>query len=295
MSRIHEAISKAASEQKLSTPGGMTSVEEILATSFLVAGGASATKSRDEAPNNSASSGRLPSGWRDVEWFPDRKSMLFLSEAPDQVAREQFRLLRTTLHRLREQRPLTVISVTSMLSGEGKSFVSANLAHVLALQREQKVLLIDADLRRGSLAGMLGSPLEPGLTDYLRGKESTENILQHGSNGSLYLIPSGARIQEAGELIGSSRFSELLLRLRPSFDWIIIDTPPAAQFADAGVIANLCDGVMLVFASGMTPVHLAKRVTREFKKQTILGAVLNRTDDATSNAKYFSYYGKYGD
>jgi capsular exopolysaccharide synthesis family protein len=294
MSRIHEAISKAAHEQKVSTQGGLTSVEEILSAGFLVSGGTHAAAQREKVQTSALSAAVSPGSCRKEEWFPDNKTMLFLSEAAHQPAREQFRAMRTKLNRLREQRPLTVMAITSALSGEGKTFVSANLAHALGLQREQRVLLIDADLRRGSLAGVLGAPIEPGLSEFLRGVEPVEKILQQGENGSLYLIPSGARIQDAGELIGGSRFRELILRLKPEFDWILIDTPPATQFADAGVIAGMCDGVILVFGSGMTPVHLAKRMAREFKKQSILGAVLNRTDDAIKDAKYFNYYADYG-
>lgn len=227
---------------------------------------------------------------RNVDWTPDKNAMLFSSLTPDLPGREQFRSLRANLYQIRDQRGLKVVGIASSLSGEGKSFVSANLAHALALQREHKVLLVDCDLRRGSLAGFVGAAPGAGLSEYLRAQQPPERVIQHGSGSNLYLIPSGARVQEPGELIGSSRLKELISRLRVVFDWIVIDTPPAVQFADAGVIADLCDGVLMVFGAGVTPLSLAKRAAQELRKHTVLGAVLNRAEDTERTAKYFSYY-----
>ncbi len=294
MSRIHEAIRKAAQEHRAPNSTAMTSTEEILSTSFMVA--ARGTRHPDEAKPHAEES-ELICPWSacpETAWQPNKDVMLFLSDTPDHRAREQFRLIRTKLNRIREQRPLCAITIASALSGEGKTFVAANLAHALTLQREQRVLLIDADLRQGSLARVLGARPGPGLTEYLDGHEYVENILQRGANGTVYLIPAGRRVHDAGELISGFRFRDLLLQLRPRFNWIVIDTPPTAQFADAGVIAGLCDGVLLVFGSGRTPVQLAKRVAGEFKKQGILGAVLNQVDGAATEGKYFRYYGDYG-
>lgn len=290
MSRIHEAISKAALEQKYASPGAMSSVEEILTTSYAVASKEPAAARNGHGANRLVDDGNILLRCETVDWVPDKRYMLFASETPDLAGREQFRGLRTNLCKIAEQRGLKVVGIASALSGEGKSFVSANLAHSLALQREQRVLLVDCDLRRGSLAGLMGARPGPGLTEYLRGEKPLESVIQHGSGSSLYLIPSGQPVQEPGEMISSSGLRQLLAQLRPSFDWIVIDTSPTVQFADAGVIADLCDGILLVCGAGMTPVQLAKRAARELKKHSLLGAVLNRGDEAKQNAKYYSYY-----
>jgi Mrp family chromosome partitioning ATPase len=97
-------------------------------------------------------------------------------------------------------------------------------------------------------------------------------------------------MQEPGELISGPRLKELIARLRKTFDWIVIDTPPALQFADAGAIADLCDGVLIVFGAGVTPRTLAKRAAQELNKCSMLVAVLNRAEDTERRAKYYSYY-----
>ncbi len=294
MSRIHEAITKAALERNGNGPVHVLSAEDILSTSFeagtVLSTGATSWPSADSQLFGSAFLRRCP----DVQWVPDKKSMLLYCEASDSPGREQIRSLRTKLNQLREQSGVKVIEITSALSGEGKSFIAANLAHALALHQERNVLLIDCDIRRGSLAGMLGTRTAPGLAEYLLGEEPLESVTQHGSGGSLYVIPSGRRILDPGELIGTSKLEDLLTRMRVVFDWIVIDTPPTIQFADAGVIAEICDGILLVFAAGTTPVHLAKRAAQELKKSSIIGAVLNRAEEADQTAKYFSYYGGYG-
>lgn len=290
MSRIHEAIRKAALEQRYASPGTLTSVEEILTTSYAVTGKGPAGAKNGHGVDGGVDDGNILQRCETVDWRPDKRYMLFASETPDLPGREQFRALRTNLSMIAEQRELKVVGIASALSGEGKSFVSANLAHSLAIQREQRVLMVDCDLRRGTLAGLLGARPGPGLTEYLRGGNSLASVIQHGSGSGLYLIPSGERVQEPGEMITSSGLGQLLAQLRPLFDWIVIDTPPTIQFADAGVIADLCDGILLVFGAGMTPVQLAKRAARELKNHVLLGAVLNRGDEAKQNAKYYSYY-----
>jgi capsular exopolysaccharide synthesis family protein len=216
--------------------------------------------------------------------------MLFFAGEADTPGREQFRSLRIKHYQLRETRELSTIAVASSLSGEGKSFVAANLAHALALQRERRALLIDSDLRRGSVAGLVGARPRPGLAEYLQGQEPLEAVLQRGMGENLYIMPSGAQISDPGELIGSSRLRELLSRLRPLFDWIVIDTPPSVQFSDTGMIADLCDGVLLVLGAGLTPVQIAKRAVRNLREDRILGIVLNRAEDADRAEKYFKYY-----
>jgi capsular exopolysaccharide synthesis family protein len=290
MSRIHEAIRKAAIEQKYSGSAEMTSVDEILSMSYAVANREPVGERNGHATGPQISGEAVLPPCRNVDWAPDERKMLFASPMPDLVGREQFRSLRTNLYQIRDQRGLKVIGIASALSGEGKSFVAANLGHALALQGEHKVLLIDGDLRRGSLAGLIGATPGPGLGDYLRSKDAPESAIQHGSGGNLYLLPSGTPMQEPGELISGPGLKELIARLRKAFDWIVIDTPPALQFADAGAIADLCDGVLIVFGAGVTPRTLAKRAAQELNKCSMLVAVLNRAEDTERRAKYYSYY-----
>ncbi|MBW4078624.1 MAG: hypothetical protein HIU84_08995, partial [Acidobacteria bacterium] len=171
----------AALERNGNGPVHVLSAEDILSTSFeagtVLSTGATSWPSTDSQLFGSAFLRQCP----DVQWVPDKKTMLLYSEASDSPGREQIRSLRTKLNQLREQSGVKVIEITSALSGEGKSFIAANLAHALALHQERNVLLIDCDIRRGSLAGMLGTRTAPGLAEYLLGEESLESVTQHGS------------------------------------------------------------------------------------------------------------------
>jgi capsular exopolysaccharide synthesis family protein len=290
MNRIHEAIGKAAQERRQLEWSGTTSIEEILSTSYEIAGGVAGYVESKRALRGDIAGALDLSRYGREPWKPDEKKMLFASDAADAQAREQFRLIRTKLYQLREQRRIGVIAIVSALQGEGKTFVAANLAHALTLHGEKRVLLVDADLRRGSLAEVLGARGNPGLSEMLRDGLPLEAAVQKGLNGALYLLPSGRRVQEPGELICSSRMEELLHNSRPAFDWIVIDTPPVTQFADAGDIASLCDGVLMVFSCGVTPLHLARRAIQEMSIHVILGAILNRKEYTAGMSKYFAHY-----
>lgn len=291
MSRIHEAIRKAAVEQQAATAANMSSsVESILSTSYAVGTAMPLRTTRTDILKKLGFGSSLLQSVTPAEWMPDKTTMLFFGDETENPAREQFRSLRTRLYELRNQRELCVVAVASSLSGEGKSFVAANLAHTLALQRERTVLLVDGDLRRGSLSTLLGTRPRPGLSEYLQQQDTLAAVLQRWTGGNLYLIPSGGRIADPGELIGGAQMSAMLSELRPLFDWIVIDTPPAAQFADAGMLADLCDGALLVVGAGLTPVTIAKKVVSSLREDRIIGVVLNRGEDSNRTSKYFSYY-----
>lgn len=216
--------------------------------------------------------------------------MIFLADETHEAGQEPFRTLRSRLYQMRGTGSLKVIVVSSAVPGEGKSFVSANLAHAFALQSGRRALLIDADLRRaGGVSTLLEAPSTPGLSDYLLGEKSAENIIQTGSVENLYFIPCGRRAPKPGELVGDSKFGTLIEQLRPAFDWIIIDTPPILPISDARMIADLSDGVLMVVNARSTLAHLAKRAAQEFRRESLLGVLLNRTTEPS--AMYYSDYG----
>jgi Mrp family chromosome partitioning ATPase len=107
------------------------------------------------------------------------------------------------------------------------------------------------------------------------------SIIQRGPLENLYFVPAGAAISNPAEQIVNGRMKALLDRLEPLFDWIIIDSSPAAVVSDASVLATHCDGVLLVVRSGVTPIERAKQACGEFHESKLLGVVLNAANDAT--------------
>ena len=281
MSRIVDALQRARQQQPANT-AELPDVDEVVA--------AGVTPPRAEARQAELhTADSILSACRRQNWELS-SGMLFHSDGPGSAGQEQFRTLRSRLYQLREMGSLSVIVVSSALPQDGKSFVASNLAHAFALQSGRQALLIDADLRRvGGLDEFLKAPNDPGLADYLRGERRAEEIIQKGQLENLYLIPSGIADANAGELVGSPAFARLVDQLRPVFDWIIIDTPPTIPIADAPLIAGFSDGVLLVVNATSTPSKMAKRAVQQFRKESMLGVVLNRS--AEPSRLYCSYSG----
>lgn len=231
-------------------------------------------------------------------WKPITAAFPALAERGDEV--EQFRSLRSHLTEFREQRPMRSILVSSGLPGEGKSFVALNLALSFARHKGNRVLLIDGDMRRSSLHKLLGTPREPGLTEYLSGQASLLEVLQrpHVSTpgqvpaglASLVFIAGGKDADKAGDLAANARFPELLAKVNSTFDWIIIDSSPANLVSDAVSLSHACDGVLLVAREGMTKYKTAQQAQVQFKTTSVLGFVLNAVHKLPARSDYYSSY-----
>jgi capsular exopolysaccharide synthesis family protein len=211
-------------------------------------------------------------------------------------AAEQFRTLRSRLYQMRDNRPLRKILVTSALTAEGKTFVSYNLAHAFVRQPDRRVLLIDADLRRSQMHFLLGAPYSPGLTDYLAGNADELQIIQNGrmpnsrsESENFFFIPGGNPIANPSELLMNGRLKTLFDRLSPIFDWVIVDSAPCLPVADANVVGQFCDGVLLVILGASTPGGTAQRAIQELRGRNVLGVVLNAVENASSyGASYYA-------
>jgi capsular exopolysaccharide synthesis family protein len=216
---------------------------------------------------------------------------------------EQFHGLRSQIYQYRDQAPFKTILISSGMPAEGKTFVAANLAMSLARNKNNRVLLIDADLRRPVLHSILGAPITPGLIDYLAGAAEVRDILQRNQNTrvvedgrmrqvpNLTFIPAGSGGDNLLELVANHRIEELIRVLSPHFDWILIDSPPVLAFADAIDIARAADAVLLVARAATTPYDVAQRAQAAFSSSRILGFVLNAVKDAPRNGSYY-YYGR---
>jgi capsular exopolysaccharide synthesis family protein len=214
--------------------------------------------------------------------------MLFFSSEEHASGMEEFRTLRSRLYQAREKQPLSKLLITSALPKEGKSFTTANLGQVIVRQHGRRALLIDADLRNPQLHNHLGAEIGPGLGEYLRQEADEYSIVQRGPMENLFLIPAGRVASNPAELLSNGRLKTLLHRLEPLFDWIIIDSPPSVPVSDAAMLANFCDGVLLVVRSNSTPVDAARRARAEFTGRNIVGVVLNGI--TTEQSPYMQYY-----
>lgn len=285
MSRIHEALKRAEEDRAAAQAVHLESV-----VPFAVSATAPSV-SPLPAPGSEFSYATLLSRCAPSSWSPDTRTMLFYNseQAP---GTEEFRTLRSRLYQLREKRPLKKVLVTSSLPKEGKSFVAANLAQALARQQGRRVLLIDADLRASRLHLALGTSATPGLSEYLLGEADEFGIMQRGTMENLLFIPAGRSTSNPAEMIANGRLSILLGQAEPLFDWIVIDSPPAVPVSDAGLIANHCDGVLMVVRSDATPSDVARKARAEFDDKLLLGVVLNGIK--RGSAEYSRYYGAYG-
>lgn len=227
---------------------------------------------------------------------PTMPDLLTELDPMDPVA-EAFRSLRTNLSFVGEDRGVPgLLAVTSPLPGDGKSTVATNLALTLARREEAgEVLLVDADLRRGELAGLLDVPERPGLADVLGGEADLESAIRPaggGVEGGVYVLPGGTRPPNPTELLDTDRMRELLVRLRARFANVLVDVPPLNLVVDAAVVGARCDGALLVARAGVSESAAVAFAMSQMEKADVrvLGAVLNDAD-----VERQSRYGRYGE
>lgn len=303
MSRIHDALKKAE-ELQLANLGSVPEfkAEEPapepfpeIAVDLVTAGELAPIAMAATAPPAkvvSATESILQNRATTV-WNPSKDALFLTSKDDHAPGMEEFRTLRSKLFQIRAKRPLKALLISSALPGEGKSFVSSNLAQALARQRGGRTLLIDADLRKPHLHESLGAPNAPGLFEVLSGKATELDVVQKSNYDDLFFIPGGGIRSSAAELIGNGRMRELLDRLTPLFNWIVIDSSPVIPVSDPTRLAEFCDGVLLVVCAGSTPHAVAQRAKQEFHQSPVLGVVFNRVP-RKENPYYKYSYGSYG-
>jgi capsular exopolysaccharide synthesis family protein len=180
--------------------------------------------------------------------------------------------------------------VTSTAPGEGKTTVTTNLAIGFA-QTGQRVLLVDADMRRPRVHSILGLTQEPGLSDLMVGTAHAGEAIRKSKTPGLWVLPAGKIPPNPAELLGSSRFREFLKAQPGHFDWVIIDSPPVMAVADSTVVANAVNGVVYVIGADMTGRQAAKAALDQLDhaRARFVGAILNRVD-FQANPYYYSHY-----
>jgi succinoglycan biosynthesis transport protein ExoP len=186
-----------------------------------------------------------------------------------------------------------IIVVTSAGPGEGKSLFSSNLAVSLA-QAGQRVLHVDADMRRPRVHAIFDLAQEPGLSNLLVGDCKPSESIRKTEVQNLCVLPAGMIPPNPAELLGSKRCDEFFASLRQSFDWVILDSPPVLAVADASILANTASGVVFVVGADQTSRQAARAALEQLQavQAHVVGAVLNRVDLEKNPYYYSAYYRK---
>ncbi|NYE03846.1 capsular exopolysaccharide synthesis family protein [Bacillus niacini] len=205
----------------------------------------------------------------------DRKKNLIAHYSPESLVSNQFRSIRTNINFLTTIQSMSTLLITSPNDGEGKSTTAANLA--ISMSQQKTILLIDANLRKPTVHLSFKIPNTIGLTSVLANLESLDNAIHKSEIPQLDLLPSGPVSPFPSELLASKRLENLLEIISKSYDYVLIDSPSILGAVDTKVLANRCDGVILVANSGKTGLKqtLEAKKVLDFANSNIVGVILN--------------------
>jgi capsular exopolysaccharide synthesis family protein len=215
---------------------------------------------------------------------------LVLFTDPQSTGCEQYRTLRTQVFHAAERQLTQVLLVTSAVAGEGKTSTILNLAWAIAQSKEKRVLVIDGDLRRPSVSSYLGLDFELGFSKVINDVSEALPAIVRVSGSTLYILSSNREATQPAELLSRERVGETLTELRKYFDYILIDAPPVVAFADARLLANHADSIIVIVRAGLAGHSTVERAIEALPANRILGVVLNGADQM-SEVGYYGYYG----
>jgi protein-tyrosine kinase len=218
---------------------------------------------------------------------PSDQARLVALDRPDSPAAEQYRVLYQRLVRLAARRPLRVVAVTSAGRREGRTTTAANLA-LTAAQEGRSTVLVEGDLRRPTLAALLGLAPRAGLADVIEGRAELGQAVTR--LGPLAVLCAGGEGADAP--LRNPRAMAVLEQLRAAYDLVVVDAPPAIAFSDGDRLAGAADAAVLVVRAGATPRQVV-RLALESLGERVVGVVLNDVD-ADSIAHGTWIYGETG-
>jgi protein-tyrosine kinase len=233
------------------------------------------------------------------EIISDQRLIYFFQ--PSSLAAEQFRKLRTYFLKHKSSEFPKTIMVTSATSGEGKSFVAANLAIGIAHDFHSHALLVDCDLRNPTLGHWFGLENNKGLSDYLMGDGDISELIAKTEVERLTLLPGGMAQENPTELIGSRKMEAMVHELKSRYRdrYVVFDSTPLLATSESEVLAKLVDEIVVVVRAGSTPRETVTQAIASLEKKKILGLVLNDVQFKSSGltSRYFGsdgYYYRYG-
>jgi len=276
MSRVYEALRQSELEN------GVTPT--LLDPDTFVAAASSAAPVIDQPDNGLA--------WNEIRSLlpgvRDESRVVTLTEG-NSLGAEKFRLLRARLRNLRERRQLQKLVVTSAVPSEGKTLVSMNLAVCMAKHTDEKILLLEGDLRKPMLGEHLGLKSLPGVGEWWASVDMQVNkFIYRFDDIQLWILPAGSAPENPVNILQSARFLDLFKQLSTYFDWIIIDAPPLLPMADVNFWSRHADGLLLVVREGHTPKAILQKGLETLDNPKVVGVVLNDAHEVESG-----YYGHY--
>jgi protein-tyrosine kinase len=208
------------------------------------------------------------------------------------VAMEQCRVLRSRVRELMQAKKMRTILITSAMPAEGKTFLAANLAFAMSHIEKTRVLLVDADLRRPSVAHFLKMEPTAGLDSFLTGGHEFDEVCWSVTS-SLDIVPTRQLDENSAELLHGQKMQDFLRIATERYDVVLLDGPPLFPIVDAQVLAPLVDGAILVVRANQTPFELS-RSAADLLKSKFIGSVLNGAEHMAHSGYYGGYYGRYG-
>lgn len=191
-------------------------------------------------------------------------------------------------------RPVKSIVLTSSVPNEGKSTVAYNLAQAIA-SSGKRTLIVECDMRRRSLADMIGARARHGIYAVLSGQVELDEALVATSHRNLFFLDSEPHIPNPADILSSQRFRKLVAQMESDFDYVVIDTPPVGTFVDAAIIATLADATALVVRERFVKRAELQNAYDQLKKAdaNVIGVIMNMCE-AESSEYYYAYYNKEG-
>jgi capsular exopolysaccharide synthesis family protein len=217
--------------------------------------------------------------------LPAQSRLVCLTDRESPTA-EALRLLGVRLRDLRRIKPLKKVLITSTIPQEGKSTIASNLACALSRATEERVLLVEGDLRRPTLSKLFGLHSNTGICSCIHDHQSPLETIYDLKDAGLWIWPAGHSPGSPLEVLQSARLPVIMNHLAAHFDWIIIDSPPVLPLADTSIWMRLADGILLVTRQGVTEKKQLQKGLESLDPKKMLGALLN---GATVSA-YSGYY-----
>ena len=222
----------------------------------------------------------------------EKVNLVLAAAEPDDLAVESMRSLRTSLHFAQLDAKNNIIMITGPAPGAGKTFVAANLATILA-DTGKRVLVIDADMRKGRLHALFGLPRDGGLSELIAGSRDIDSVIHATGVKNLDMISTGERPPNPAELLLHEKFAGFLQQVSSTYDHIVIDTPPVLAVTDAAIVGRLAGATLMVLKDGQHPLREIEQSIKRLKLAgvNLRGAVFNAISRISARRGFGRYYG----